>query len=180
MTAPGRGRQPSPFASHHRPDFSLAGFVPAELTIKTMGCNGMINSWYKTDMPRDAVVGQFLFWTLREVGHAVFDICQVPLFGREEDAADQFPVYIMLQFGRECAHQLVEGAAYAANTFMKNYRKNLEVEKRLEKYSSIHGLPEQRFYNFYARPMEPTPTGSPIWWKWVPPKETRRQLQLRI
>ena len=31
----------------------------------------------------DAIVGQFLFWTLHETGHAVFDIYQVPLFGRE-------------------------------------------------------------------------------------------------
>jgi hypothetical protein len=30
----------------------------------------------------------------------------------------------MLQFGKERAHQLVEGAAYAANTFKKNYRKD--------------------------------------------------------
>jgi hypothetical protein len=147
-----------------------------ELTIKTMGCDGMINSWYNIDdsvptvhmcyellqdilqtapkettssgvTPRDAVVGQFLFWTLHEFGHAVFDIYSVPLFGREEDAADQFAVYIMLQFGKDRAHQLVEGAAYAANEFMKGYQQNPAVEKRLEKYSSVHGLPEQRFYN---------------------------------
>jgi hypothetical protein len=31
---------------------------------------------------------------------------------------------------------------------MKNYKQNPAVEKRLEKYSSVHGLPEQRFYNF--------------------------------
>jgi hypothetical protein len=162
--------------------------LPAELTIKTMGCNGMINSWYNTEnsmptvhmcyellqdilatapeettpagiTPRDAVVGQFLFWTLHEVGHAAFDIYQVPLFGREEDAADQFAVYIMLQFGKERAHQLVEGAAYAANTFMKNYQQNPEVEKRLEKYSSVHGLPEQRFYNFLCLAYGADPNG---------------------
>jgi hypothetical protein len=151
--------------------------LPAELTIKTMGCDGMVNSWYNTDnsiptlhmcyellqdilqtapkettpagiTPRDAVVGQFLFWTLHEFGHAIFEMYQVPLFGREEDAADQFAAYIMLQFGEDQARRLIGGAAHTAAEFVKNYKQNPVVEKRLEKYSSVHGLPEQRFYNF--------------------------------
>jgi Putative metallopeptidase len=150
--------------------------LPVELTIKTLDCNGMVNSWYNTDdsiptvhvcyellqdilrtmpegadasgtTPHDVVVGQFLFWVLHELGHAMFDIFQVPLFGREEDAADQFAGYIMLQFGRDQAHRWVIGAAYAANAYMKDYKENPKVEKTLEKYSSVHGLPEQRYYN---------------------------------
>jgi hypothetical protein len=151
--------------------------LPVELTIKTMGCDGMVNSWFNADnsiptvhmcyellqdilqtapkettpagvTPRDAVVGQFLFWTLHETGHAMFDIFQVPVFGREEDAADQFAAYIMLQFSKDAARRLVGGAVLTAGQFMKNYQENPTVEKRLEKYSSVHGLPEQRFYNF--------------------------------
>jgi hypothetical protein len=150
--------------------------LPVDLTIKTLGCDGMVNSWYNTDnsiptvhmcyellqdilqtmpegttpegvTPHDAVVGQFLFWVLHELGHGVFDIFQVPLFGREEDAADQFAVYIMLQFGKDQARRWVLGASYAANEFIKDYKRNPKVEKDLEKYSSVHGLPEQRFYN---------------------------------
>jgi hypothetical protein len=150
---------------------------PVELTIKTMGCDGLINSWFSYDesiptvhmcyellqdimktmpaqatpvlgiMPHDAVVGQFLFWSLHEVGHAVFHIFEVPLFGREEDAADQFAMYLMLQFGKDQAHRWVEGAAYAAHEFIMDHQNNPEVHKRLEKFSSVHGLPEQRFYN---------------------------------
>jgi hypothetical protein len=97
--------------------------------------------------PHDAVVGQFLFWSLHELGHAVFNIFEVPLLGREEDAADQFAVYLMLQFGKDQAHRWVEGAAYAAHRFLIDYQENPEVQKRLEKFSSVHGLPEQRFYN---------------------------------
>src|SRR5262252_4087386 len=37
--------------------------------------------------PDDATVGQFLWVTLHEVGHATFDMFAVPIFGREEDAA---------------------------------------------------------------------------------------------
>ncbi len=149
---------------------------PAEVTIKTLGCDGMINSWYNTDnsvptvhmcyellqdvlqnvpkettptgiTPQDAAVGQSLFWTLHEFGHLVFDNYQVPLFASEEDSADRFAVFIMLQFGKDQARRLIGGAAYAANEIIKNYNLNTNVEKPLGKYSSVHGLPEQRFFN---------------------------------
>lgn len=150
---------------------------PVALTIKTMGCDGLVNSWFSYDasmptvhlcyellqdilkmspaettpilkiMPHDAVVGQFLFWSLHEVGHAVFHIFEIPIFGREEDAADQFAVYLMLHFGKDQAHRWVEGAAYAAHEFVMDHERNPDVHKKLEKFSSVHGLPEQRFYN---------------------------------
>jgi hypothetical protein len=97
--------------------------------------------------PHDAIVGQFLFWTMHEVGHAVYHIFNVPLFGREEDAADQFSTYLMLHFGKDQAHRWVEGAAYAAHDFVMGFKENPAVQRRLENFSSTHGLPEQRFYN---------------------------------
>jgi hypothetical protein len=137
-----------------------------------MGCDGLINSWYSRDNPgdpgptihmcyellqniinlgttdnvrpnvsrHDAIVGQFLFWTLHEAGHAAFDIFNVPLFGREEDAADLFAAYIMLRFGKDQARRWIEGAAYTSDEFMADvpWGKN---------YASVHGLPQQRFYN---------------------------------
>ena len=50
--------------------------------------------------PDDAAAGQFFWVTFHEVGHAIFDIFDVPIFGRPEDAADNFATYIMLQFGK--------------------------------------------------------------------------------
>jgi Putative metallopeptidase len=150
---------------------------PVELTIKTMGCDGLSDFWFSYDdsvptvhmcyellqhiiktkpeevtpvlkiTPHDAVVGQFLFWSLHEVGHAVFHIFEVPLFGREEDAADEFSVYMLLHFGKDQAHRWVEGAAYAQHQFVTDYKENPEVQKRLEYFSGTHGTPEQRFYN---------------------------------
>jgi Putative metallopeptidase len=143
--------------------------LPVDLTIKTLGCDGLINSWYNTDdsvptvhmcyellqnilqtspaaaasgkvMSHDAIVGQSLFWTLHEVGHAMFDILELPLFGREEDAADQFAGYMMLQLGKDQAHRFIEGAAYSAEEFMMD-------PKQMANYASVHGLPQQRFYN---------------------------------
>jgi hypothetical protein len=141
---------------------------PEGLLIKTLEC-GFPNSWYNDSDPgptihmcyellrriirnttedvrpnvtrHDAIVGQFLFWTLHETGHAVFDIFQLPLFGREEDAADQFAGYLMLRFGKEQGRRWVEGAAYSAQEFMKDFGAGDSD------YSDVHGLPEQRFYN---------------------------------
>ena len=144
--------------------------LPVDLTIKTKGCPDLgAVAWYDTpnSMPtvtmcyellqniiktttseevrpgvtrHDAIVGQFLFWTLHETGHAVFDIFHVPLFGREEDAADQFSAYLILHFGKDQARRWVEGAAYSAQEFMKDFGP-------LDNYASVHGLPQQRFYN---------------------------------
>jgi hypothetical protein len=50
--------------------------------------------------PPDAAVGQFFWTTFHEVGHATFDMFNVPIFGHEEDAADNFATFIMLQFGK--------------------------------------------------------------------------------
>jgi hypothetical protein len=97
--------------------------------------------------PSDAAVGQFIFVTLHEVGHAVFDMFGVPIFGHEEDAADNFATFIMLQFGRGQARRLIGGAAWAWRAYLGDYKKNPVVPKRIAAFASDHGLPEERFYN---------------------------------
>src|SRR6516165_2457075 len=72
--------------------------------------------------PDDAVVGQFLFWTMHEVGHAVINMFKIPLLGREENAADHFSMYLMLQFSKDQARRWVEGTAYTAGDVLKNIR----------------------------------------------------------
>ena len=49
---------------------------------------------------------------LHEVGHAVFDYLDVPNTGREEDVADQFAAYLLLQFAKSDARRLILGVAY--------------------------------------------------------------------
>lgn len=56
-------------------------------------------------------MGQFFYVFAHEMGHAMFDILRVPIFGNAEDAADQFATYIMLQFGKDQARRLITGAA---------------------------------------------------------------------
>jgi Putative metallopeptidase len=146
-----------------------------QLTIKTTEC-GAVNSWYRREnykptvticyellkhildsvptettsagvAPADAAVGQFFFATLHEVGHATFDMLNVPIFGHPEDAADNFATYVMLQFGRGQARRLIGGAAWAWRAYLGDYTRNPVVRMRVADFASDHGLPQERFYN---------------------------------
>ncbi len=97
--------------------------------------------------PHEALIGQLVFALLHEFGHAAFDIYDVPVFGRQEDAADEFATYIMLQFGGETAHRLVRGAAYSYLRYIKDFKDDPKVTRPLVAFSSDHGSPEERFYN---------------------------------
>jgi hypothetical protein len=151
--------------------------LPEDLYIKAVGCDGIPNAYFfreKNDQatiricyeyikevkdklpkeitqdgiePHEAMVGQLLFAILHEFGHAAFDLFQVPVFGRQEDAADQFATYIMLQFGGDKAHYLIKGAAYSYNGMIKSLKDKPEVTVHLAAFSSDHGAPQERFYN---------------------------------
>ena len=106
--------------------------LPRKLTLKMEGCDGELNAWYddgvvtlcydylafimenaakapkKLRLNRNAaLIGASLDLVLHEVGHAVFDLLRIPVFGREEDAADMFSAYIMLQFSPRDAQKLI-------------------------------------------------------------------------
>jgi hypothetical protein len=142
--------------------------LPIELTLKTVGCDGVANAFYQQPevricyeyleeirksmpnetteagiTPADAVLGQFFYVVAHEMGHAVFDLLDVPLFGRPEDAADQFATYMMLQFGANEARRLIGGAAYSYKSFVQDPK----FVVPLEAFSNAHGAPAQRFYN---------------------------------
>ena len=152
--------------------------LPEDLYVKTVGCNGVPNAYFFRENGRptirlcyeylrdvwqnlpketteegitreEALVGQLMFAVLHEFGHAAFDIYNVPIFGRQEDAADQFATYVMLQFGGEKAHGLIRGAAYSYLGLIKQIKQQSkpDVTVPLAAFSSDHGAPEQRFYN---------------------------------
>jgi hypothetical protein len=141
--------------------------LPVELTIKTKEC-GVSNAWYSRPTltlcyeyirdladaaprdtsqggitPLDAVAGQFLFTASHEMGHAVFDLLDVPLWGGTEQAADQFAAYILLRIGKQDASKLIEGAAY----MYKQYVEHPDVTVPVTAFADIHGAPMQRLYN---------------------------------
>jgi len=93
--------------------------------------------------PVDAVMGQFFYVYAHEMGQAMFDVLDVPIFGDAENAADHFAGYLMLQFGKEQARGLIMGAAYSYHKYLQNP----EVTAPLVAFSDIHAAPAQRFYN---------------------------------
>ena len=150
--------------------------LPEDLYIKAVSCDGVPNAYFFREdekptiricyeylksvremapkettpegiTPREALVGQFLFTAAHEFGHAAFDIYNAPVLGRQEDAADQFATYFLLQFGGERAHRLIRGAAYAYYDYFKNRKDKPKVTLPIAAFSSDHGTPEQRFYN---------------------------------
>src|SRR6185369_14926273 len=78
---------------------------------------------------------------LHEVGDAVFDYLGVPVLGREEDAADQFAAYFLLQFAKLDARRLMVGVAYSYHIDASTPSTNKNP------FADEHGLPAQRFYN---------------------------------
>jgi hypothetical protein len=150
--------------------------LPVDLQIKTLGCDGVANAYFDRQgkqrtiricyeylkqlvdtlpkdttpegiTPHDALIGQMMFALLHESGHAMFDIFEVPIFGHQEDAADQFATFIMLQFGGGQAHRLIKGSAWAYHGYIKSLKDKPDVKLPLAAFSSDHGQPEERFFN---------------------------------
>jgi hypothetical protein len=142
--------------------------LPFDLTLRTVGCDGVSNAWYQRGRvsvcyeyvhevlkmmpketspqgvtPADAAIGQFFYVISHEMGHALFDMLDVPVFGGAEDAADQFATFIMLQFGKDQARRLVVAAAYSYRNFLTHPK----VTAPLAAFSDKHSPPASRFYN---------------------------------
>lgn len=141
--------------------------LPRTLTVFLKGCDGEADAWYDKDEiticyeyiselwknmpakttplgiePMDTVVGPLCDTALHEFAHALFDMLDVPVLGREEDAADQLAVYINLQFGKALARRLIMGTAYAYGS-----EAHRAAPLTLEEFSDEHGTPAQRAYN---------------------------------
>jgi hypothetical protein len=142
--------------------------LPIDVTLKTVGCDGVDNAWYQRPTmticyeyldniaktapkettaagitPQDAVIGQLFYVVGHEMGHAMFDLLNVPLFGKPEDAADQFAAYLMLKLGKDQARRVIGGAAYT----YKDYVEVKKVAVPQTAFADVHGAPMQRLYN---------------------------------
>ena len=87
---------------------------------------------------QEVVVGSIVGALLHELGHAVFDMNEVPVMGREEDAADLIATFIALQFSKDVARTVVRGTAYLHKVFFA-FGAPL--------YWDNHGTGLQRYYN---------------------------------
>jgi hypothetical protein len=143
--------------------------LPRQLTLEFRGCNGDIDAFYDDGTvtfcyeyveliqrhspvvstaggtPReDAIFAAIIDTMLHEAGHAVFDILEIPIFGREEDAADFFSVYVLTRFPPDDARRLIDGTAFALASEAKASLTEPLSRKRL---SSEHALLAQRYFN---------------------------------
>jgi hypothetical protein len=142
--------------------------LPIDLTLRTVPCDGVSNAWWhRPDVsvcyeylaeilrsmpkettsegvtPADAVIGQFFYVFAHELGHAMFEMLEVPVFGNAEDAADHFAVFLMLKFEKNEARGLIVGSAYA----YRKYVQNSEISAPLVAFSDAHSAPAQRYFN---------------------------------
>jgi hypothetical protein len=86
----------------------------------------------------DALVGAVAITVLHETAHAVFDVFNIPVWGREDDAADKVAAFIVLQFGKETAWRAITGVAW--------FLKQAEEGDRTS-FADIRSVMAQRFYN---------------------------------
>jgi len=100
----------------------------------------------------DALMGPFLDTFCHEAGHALFDLFKLPVFGAEEDAADQVSAYLMLRFPPPQNRGLIVGAAYSYAAELKVHRARDLYRPRLRfgrhaAFANQHSTPAQRLFN---------------------------------
>jgi len=107
------------------------------------------------------IAGVFAGVILHETGHALFDILDVPIMGREEDAADEISTFVALQFQPKLADAVVAAYADVGETFANPPTKAPDTkaadypkDKTLQcfadpfcAFADVHGAWGQRFYN---------------------------------
>jgi hypothetical protein len=60
----------------------------------------------------DALIGSFVHLALSETARAVFDVLEIPVWGREEHAADRVAGFLMFQFGQKVAYRTLVGTSW--------------------------------------------------------------------
>lgn len=140
--------------------------LPRPLLLQTKDCDGVSNAWYENNVVtmcyefvaeivvraplkpneagitrEDAIVGTLVQVLLHESGHALFELLDVPIFGREEDAADQFAAYLIMQMPTEEARRIIDGVT------LMLWNRSTEQKLDRDAFSNVHGLAAQRFFN---------------------------------
>ena len=119
-----------------------------EDTRKITICYELIDAYYalfsrtlkaraaRAEAAKGAVVAMFL----HEVAHALIDAWDLPIAGREEDAADQFSTLLLI-------NGIPDGDTMALDV-ARSFKLLVDLERGQEKdYSDPHSLDEQRFFN---------------------------------
>jgi putative metallopeptidase DUF4344 len=101
------------------------------------------------------VFGNMLFVAIHELGHALVSELDLPVLGREEDAADAFATLGVLKCGAEFSRRVLVEAAKGWFMTAQRDRKAGEVAHYYER----HGLDEQRAYQIVCLMVGSDPVG---------------------
>jgi putative metallopeptidase DUF4344 len=125
-----------------------SGFALNDNTPEIVICYELIDAFYalfsrtltertaRDEAAKGAIVSMFL----HEVAHALIDGWDLPITGREEDAADQFSTLLLINSMPGGDQLALDGA--------RSFKLLADLERDLEKdYSDPHSLDEQRFFN---------------------------------
>jgi len=92
------------------------------------------------NMRERVLIGAFVQAAFHETAHAVFDILQVPVWGRANDAADRLAAFIMVHFGEDVAMQTILGTAYFFRLSGRTWTGS--------EFAEVNSPEAQRFYNY--------------------------------
>jgi putative metallopeptidase DUF4344 len=92
--------------------------------------------------PAQAFGGTLVGMLLHETGHAVADMLKVPVFGREEDAADQIAEFVALQFDEELAETVTKGSGWY---WLADATSGIMY---FNEYADVHSTGFERFLNY--------------------------------
>jgi hypothetical protein len=149
--------------------------MPVRITLKLEGCDGVANATFwdstikvcyeyieylRSQAPKaqkwgltveDSMIALVVDVFLHETGHAVLEDLDIPFFGREEDAADYFASYLLLQFSKSDARRLILGTSFLGDVeSIERTTSAGEREMRAIKMQMVadpHSLPGQRYFN---------------------------------
>jgi hypothetical protein len=88
----------------------------------------------------DAMVGAIAQAVLHEMSLVVLNQQKIPVWGREEDAADKLAGFLMLQFDDKTAHRLMNGAAFFFEASDQTWTGS--------DFADVKSTEAQRFYNY--------------------------------
>lgn len=98
-----------------------------------------------SDYPLRYIRANVRFIVLHETGHALIDMLDLPVTGRQEDAVDQLAAILMLHFAGadETPEQVIENLRMAADWMLSLSTGAYD----LDAYADEHALGEQRYFN---------------------------------
>lgn len=142
--------------------------LPRTLTLRLSACHGDADAWYAPEnrtitvcyeyvgyvqdrAPKNAsatgltqqhaISGPIAQVFLHELAHALYDLLDVPVLGREEDAADQFAALVLLELPPAQARQAIDGTAHLLRSQAAEETPDRTV------LADDHSLTAQRLYN---------------------------------